>query len=187
MNYFEYAKGNLIIYATIAVFAVGLTLLFSRGCSSDPAVKYIFKNTTDTVTRIEIQNIPFPVIKYLQQPKTVITRIDTLTGRIDTLRLTDSVFRNVTLVSTTDTTIISEIQTKYGPISDTTRISSIFRLPDNTAEFLIKRSDLNIEKVIQTIINSTTVTPVQKSSFLEDAGLVALGVGSGYLLGRVVR
>lgn len=182
----EKDKDNIQWMIGILVITAVCSLIVAR-CGGDPETKYIFKNTTDTVTKIDTQRIPFPVIKYLQQPKTLITRIDTLTGRIDTLRLQDSVFRNVSVVSNTDTTVISIIQTKYGTISDTTHISSIFRFPANTAEFTIKRSDLNIEKVIQTIINSTTVTPVQKNSFLEDAGLVAIGVGGGYLLGRGLR
>lgn len=180
-------KYNIQWIAGILVIAAVCSFILAR-CGSEPAIVYKpGKTTRDTLTVHDTLIVKFPQIKYLQQAKTILTIKDTATGRIDTLRLTDSVFRNVSIVSKTDTTIISEIQTKYGPISDTTHISSIFRLPDNTAEFLIKRSDLNIEKVIQTIINSTTVTPVQKSSFLEDAGLVALGVGGGYLLGRIVR
>lgn len=178
---------NIIYIVGLLVIAVVCSLILAK-CGSYPETKYITgKTKTDTVTKIEIQKIPFPVIKYLQRPETIITRIDTLDGRIDTLHSIDSVFRNVSIVSKTDTTVISEIATKYGPISDTTRITSIFRLPANTAEFTVKRSELNIEKVIQTIINSTTVTPVQKSSFFEEAGMVALGVAGGYLLGRVVR
>jgi len=180
-------KYNIQWIVGILVIAAVCSFILAR-CGLEPVVEYKSgKTTRDTLTVRDTLIVKFPQIKYLQQAKTILTIKDTASGRIDTLRSVDSVFRNVALVSTTDTTIISEIQTKYGPISDTTRISSIFRLPDNSAEFLIKRSDLNIEKVIQTIINSTTVTPVQKSSFLEDAGLVALGVGGGYLLGRVVR
>lgn len=180
-------RNNIQWIIGLLVIAAVCSFILAR-CGSEPVIEYkTGKTTHDTLTVRDTMIVKFPQIKYLQQAKTVLTIKDTISGRIDTVRSIDSVFQNILVVSKTDTTIISEIQTKYGPISDTTEIKSVFRLPDNTAEFFVKRSELNIEKVIQTIINSTTVTPVRSSTFLEDAGKIGAGLGAGYLLGRAIR
>ena len=171
-----------------AAIAVIILLLTKMQCgNSDPILVYKPGTTThDTTTVTDTLRIPFPVVKYVQVAKTDIIKTGK-DGKVDTLLITDTLFKDIVIRAVTDTIITNAIQTKYGVLRDTMSIKSTYLFPANTTSFIIKRNDQNIEKLIQTIINSTTVTPIQQMTVWEKLQWAGLGFAAGVVTDRIIR
>lgn len=179
----RYATGAVIILVGIAILLFGI-----KTCTEVVPPPIVYKpgtTTHDTTTIRDTVKIPFPVIKYVQKPNITIFR--DRDGETDTLLITDTLFKNLTIVAKTDTTITSIIYTKYGDMHDTLSVSTLYLFPANTMSFTIKRNDQNIEKLIQTIINTQTITPVQQMSLWEKLQWSSIGFAAGVVTDRIVR
>lgn len=143
--------------------------------------------TSDTVRIHDTVEVKPKDYAFSMQPRIVIRdtgslRIDTIT--IDSIRI---ILESVSFEAHSDTTLISSIDTKYGTIGDTMRLSSTYLFPANTASFEIKRSPFNFEHVVQSIINSTTTTHTRSSFFWDGAQYVLYGASGGFLLSRIIQ
>lgn len=179
----RYVTSAVIILVVTAIMLFGI-----KTCTEvvNPPVVYNTGTTThDTTTIRDTIKIPFPVIKYVQKPNITIFR--DREGETDTLLLTDTLFKNLTIAAKTDTTIASIIYTKFGDMHDTLSVSTLYLFPENTMSFTIKRNDQNIEKLIQTIINTQTITPVQQMSFWEKLQWSSIGFATGVVIDRIVK
>lgn len=181
--------GQVISYIRDAVIVIAMIILLVimlRECDSTP-VPVLISSDTSTVKKKEA--VKQPDISVAPEAKVIIKYRDRIIykDRIFTdssLRI-DTLLKDLEIIASADTTVISPMTVGDTTVQDTTRIKATFRLPENRMQIDVTRKPFYYTSTTKTITNSF-VTEKPKN-WLENLLYLGTGFAAGVVVDRIIR